>query len=862
MKRILLLIAMFLSVSFSSSALTQDMRGVWISSVYNLDFPSAPGLSAEQLKAEADNIIEKVKASGLTDIFLQVRPTCDALYKSDIFPSSAYVCTTQGDNFPDDFDILQYFIDKGTESGINIHAWINPYRITRGGFSSKEEAMEALSADNPARALADDVIFHTDGNLYFDPSSEKARQLIIDGALELVNNYDIAGIHLDDYFYPSSDFADDKSYQSLKLENEDLHSFRVRQVDSLIYSLYDAIKSADPDCLFGVSPFGVWANKSNNENGSDTHSSQSYYDHYADTLKWVREEKLDYIMPQLYWNIGNTEADYSILLKWWEETVEGTSVKLYTGNAAYRIADGELGYTVDEISAQLKLNITSENCSGFCLFRLGSIDDSLTERLSAFTDDSAIYIAIENDNFQTTLPRFHFYGTAKKSLSINGQPVEISAGGYFSISKPLVYGANEFIFTSGNNLRKVNIFRKYTLNNAVNGYNFTLPCDTGLITAVFSACKANGSFFGCFYPENILKEYNDENIFSLSVTNDASNIYLTPTTDNGAISVLPAGIRWNVTASKGEFFCLENLGWIKKENCKVLTKSVRADGRITDISPIDNDYAVTIRFEHSDNIDYSLTESENGYSIHVIGISNLPELPEIIGNGSTVITSCGLVYTFTPSLNTDISGYDILSYDGYTDIIFYKKTFSDDSSLPLAGIAFLLDAGHGGSQMGALSCSPNILEKDINLDYTLALGEKLSALGAEVKYTRTEDTDISLDERYNMTFGVNGVFISIHSDSISNSSVNTNMSGVSLHVNNRHSDLLADFIFDNVGDIPANYISHNSNLYMAKPKNLYSILIENQFVSSPPSLELLLSEEYKARFIDSLSNALCKFFAK
>jgi len=862
MKRILLLVFMFLSVSFTSSALTQDMRGVWVSSVYNLDFPSAPGLSAEQLKSEIDSIIEKVKSNGLTDIFLQVRPTCDALYKSAIFPSSAYVCTTQGDNFPDDFDILQYFIDKGAEFGINIHAWINPYRITRGGFSSKEEAMEALSADNPARALADDVIFHTDGNLYFDPSSEKVRQLIIDGALELVNNYDIAGIHLDDYFYPSSDFNDGRSYQSLKLENEDLHSFRVRQVDSLIYSLYDAINSADPECLFGVSPFGVWANKSSNENGSDTRSSQSYYDHYADTLKWVKNEKLDYIMPQLYWNIGNNEADYSVLLKWWNEAVEGTSVKLYTGNAAYRIADGELGYTADEISAQLELNIASENCSGFCLFRLNSIDDSLTEKLSCFADNSELYIAVENDNFQTTLPRFHFYGTTGNPLSVNGQPVETSSDGYFSISKPLVYGANEFVFTSGNNLRKVNIFRKYTLNKAVNGYNFTLPCDTGIITAVFTACKANGSFFGCFYPGNILKEYNDENIFSVSVANESSNIYLNPATDNGAISVLPAGIRWNVTASKGEFFCLESLGWIKKDNCQILSKPVKPDGKIKKSSAFDEDNMLTIRFEHSDKIHYAITESETGYNLHLSGISCIEYLPEAIENGSTMLNSGGLVYTFTPSVNTDISGYDIVYYNGYTDIIFYKKPVAEDSDLPLAGISFLLDAGHGGSQVGALSCSPDIYEKDINLDYTLALGEKLSALGADVKYTRTEDADISLDERYKMALGTNGVFISIHNDSISNSSVSTNMSGVSLHVNNRHSSLLADCIADNMGDIPVNYISLNSNLYMAKPKNSYSILIENQFVSSPSSLELLLSEEYKSHFIDLLSNALCNFFAE
>ena len=860
MKKLFLIAAMYFIMIFPSCALAQDMRGVWVSSVYNLDFPSSPGLSSAQLMDEADNIIETAYSCGLTDIFLQVRPACDALYKSDIFPSSAYVCITQGESFPDDFDILEYFISKGKEKDIGIHAWINPYRITRGNFSSKEDAMSSLSDDSPARSLSKDVIFHTDGNLYFNPSSQDVRQLITDGILEIVNNYDIKGIHLDDYFYPSADFDDEASYQAMKYENEDIHSFRVRQVDSLIYSLHDAIKSANPECIFGISPFGVWANKSSHPDGSDTNSSQSYYDHYADTLKWVKEEKIDYIMPQLYWNIGNKEADYSKLLQWWDDAVVGTSVKLYTGLAAYRIENNELGYDCDEISSQINMNIPTENCSGFCIFRMSNIDETLFEKLSAYSASNKIYIAIENDEFRTTLPRFHFYGTAIEGLQINGQTVDISPNGYFSVSKPLIYGMNIFTFSSGNTVRTIKIYRDYTLKSTSADYTFTLPYDNQITSAVFTIHRINGSFFGDFDLQNITKEYFNDKTFTVSVSKDDSNVYKNPSTDKGAIGVLDKNTRWKVTASRGDFFYLESLGWIKKDNCKKNSESIFSNKKIGNFSVSDGEHDHTIRFEHPEDISCTLTESENGYSLHIYGVSDIENIPESISEGSIILTENCLVYTFTPSINNDISGYSITSYNGYSDIIFYKKPVSSNYEKPLEGISFLLDAGHGGSQSGALSCSPQITEKDINLEYTLLLGEKLSSLGANVEYTRTDDENMSLDERYNMASVSNAFFVSLHSDSISASSVNNSVNGISLHTNSRHSAQFADFISQNFNDISVNYIDDNSDLYMTKPKNTYAILIENQFVCSPESFELLLSDEYKTTFINSLSDAFCDFF--
>ena len=860
MKKLLLSLCLLFLLSQTALCANQDMRGVWVSSVYNLDFPSAPGLSAEEITSQADLIISKANACGLTDIFLQVRPSSDALYKSEIFPSSAYVCNTQGDAFPDDIDILEYFINKSAEYGIKVHAWINPYRITRGSFTTKEEALASLSPANPAHKLTQYVVFNSDGNLYFDPSSAEVRALICNGIREIASNYNVAGIHFDDYFYPSADFDDTESYNANKLDGEDIHSFRVRQVDSLIYEAYECVKSIREDCLFGVSPFGVWANKSNNEDGSETNSSQSYYDHYADTLKWVKDEKLDYIMPQLYWNIGNAEADYKVLLDWWNDAVSDTDVKLYTGLAAYRITENQLGYTADEISSQISLNTSADNCSGFCIFRFGSINESLIPVLSAFAGSNEIYIAVEADNFQTELPRFHFYGQAHGALLLNNHPVETSESGYFSISKPLVYGNNSFTFSYGNSARQINIYRNYTPHQSPAKYDIVKYYDGETITASFSAYKTNVSFYGYFSPADIMHEYFGDKTYFVEILKNDANVYRNPTTDEGSVVCLQAGSLWKASAEKGEFIYLEDLGWTKWDNCKIMDNSLKLNGRIRSVYAADDS---TVRFEYSGKVFPAITESENGYSLHFSGCTELPELPDMIKNGSLTINSSGMVYTFTPIINTDISGYYIDIGNGYSDIVFVPKKISDDMDTPLSGFSFLLDAGHGGSDCGALSCSPEIAEKDVNLDYALLLGEKLSSLGADVEYTRMNDDSVSLDKRYEMAVSSGRIFISLHCDSLPHSSTVDNPIGISLHANSRHSADLASFIgpYFESNNITVNYVDDKSNLYMTKSRNTYSLLIENQFVSSPDSFELLTNDEYMNNFTDLLCTALCNFFA-
>lgn len=375
-----------------------SLRGVWVSTVYNLDYPSEQGLSEKQLRAEADNIIENARSYGLNAIFLQVRPCSDALYPSELFPWSKYVSGTQGTAPDGGFDPLAYFVEQCHAKGLQLHAWINPYRITRQAADSREAAFAQLADGHIAWQHPECVIFHTDGCLYFDPGLAQSRQIIVNGALEILRNYDVDGIHLDDYFYPDSKFDDANTFADLGESYGSLDDFRRDSVTQLIRQLYAQIKAYDETTIFGVSPFGVWANQTSNALGSDTISSQSYFDHYADTRKWVTDGLLDYIMPQLYWPNGSVEADFQTLLNWWSDVTNDTDVRLYVGLGAYRLLEAEPGSVWEgtaELQRQLK-QLEESTAEGAVFFRYGSILDNhaLAQLLHQQFDDRKLQSAV------------------------------------------------------------------------------------------------------------------------------------------------------------------------------------------------------------------------------------------------------------------------------------------------------------------------------------------------------------------------------------------------------------------------------------------------------------------------------------
>ena len=351
----------------AEAAVSEELRGMWIASVYNIDFPSKQNLSTPQMKQELDTILDDAQAMHLNAIFFQVRPTADALYPSSLFPWSAYLTGQQGKAPAQNFDPLAYLIAEGKKRGIGIHAWINPYKITRGTAAKPNLDIKALSEENPARKYPDLVVAHSSGELYLNPGEPMSRYLVLQGVKELLDYYDIAGIHYDDYFYPTGSFADADTYKKYGAGYSSIEDWRRHNVDLLIQETHQLVQQKQ-GVVFGVSPAGVWANASTNRAGSNTSAGvQTYYDHYADTRKWVQQGWLDYIAPQIYWQIGHKQCDYATLVDWWSNVTRGTGVKLYIGHAAYKTGDSVQGsqwLDGQELARQIAYNRANGNVNG------------------------------------------------------------------------------------------------------------------------------------------------------------------------------------------------------------------------------------------------------------------------------------------------------------------------------------------------------------------------------------------------------------------------------------------------------------------------------------------------------------------
>ncbi len=353
----------------------QEMRGVWVTTAWGLDYPAEPSVSAEELRRQADEILDGADEYGFNTVFLQVRPCSDALYKSDIYPWSKYLTGQYGAAPDSDFDPLAYWVEEAHERGLELHAWINPYQATRS-----ENELENLADRSPA-VLHPEWLIEYGGRYYFDPALPEVRQMVIDGAVELVEHYDIDGIHMDDYFYPGSEVGDAASYAAYGADFPDIGDWRRENTNLLVQGMDEAVHRADPGIEFGISPTAIWANKTMHPEGSEnTTGFSSYFKIYADSKKWVESGWVDYIAPQLYWQAGDAEHDFTSLLAWGSDLVAGTDgdVELYVGLADSKAADAEADspwYEGKEIAAQMKSCKENVQVGGTIHFRYSFIRD-------------------------------------------------------------------------------------------------------------------------------------------------------------------------------------------------------------------------------------------------------------------------------------------------------------------------------------------------------------------------------------------------------------------------------------------------------------------------------------------------------
>ncbi|MGW3469313.1 glycoside hydrolase family 10 protein [Saccharopolyspora sp. NPDC000995] len=360
----------------AAKAPSTAMRGMWIAGVENIDWPSKPGLSVAAQQDEYRKLLDQAVANKLNAVFVQVRPTADAFWPSPLEPWSHWLTGRQGQD--PGYDPLRFMIDETHKRGLRFHAWFNPYRI------SMTDDPQALVPEHPARRHPE-WTFAYGGKLYYDPGVPLARAFVTDAIMNAVENYDVDGVHLDDYFYPypvgGQQIPDEKTFAEHGKDFADIADWRRHNVDQLVSGLDARVHRAKPDAAFGVSPFGIWRNAASDPAGSDTKGLESYSAIYADSRKWVREGWVDYIAPQVYWQIGHPAADYAALIPWWSKTVSGTGVDLYIGQAAYRV--GREGWTdPGELSAHLTLNSKHRGVNGDIYFSAKSLTTNAAEAMA------------------------------------------------------------------------------------------------------------------------------------------------------------------------------------------------------------------------------------------------------------------------------------------------------------------------------------------------------------------------------------------------------------------------------------------------------------------------------------------------
>ncbi|MGW1230544.1 glycoside hydrolase family 10 protein [Streptomyces sp. NPDC002530] len=357
----------------------RELRGMWIATVANIDWPSKTGLTAAKQRAELVSYLDEAVDRRLNTVILQVRPSADALWPSTYEPWAACLTGTQGKD--PGWDPLGTAVAEAHARDLELHAWFNPYRVANHTDPSR------LTASHPARRNPGWVVPYG-GKLYYNPGLPEVRSFVQDAMLDAVRRYDIDAVHWDDYFYPypvaGQSFADDAAFTTYGAGFSSRAAWRRDNIDRLVRETGQRIKALKPGVRFGISPFGVWRNASTDALGSPTSAGvETYDDLYADTRGWVRKGWVDYICPQLYWNIGLAAADYRELVAWWDGTVRGTEVDLFIGEALYKAGDpAQPAAWQDpaELSRHLDLAASYDQVRGHAYFSAKSV---VTDRIGA-----------------------------------------------------------------------------------------------------------------------------------------------------------------------------------------------------------------------------------------------------------------------------------------------------------------------------------------------------------------------------------------------------------------------------------------------------------------------------------------------
>ena len=372
MKKYFTILVAILSLSLEGRAgegFYPSFRGAWIATVANIDWPSKEAVGdTEKQQEEMIWILDSLESIGINAIIFQVRPTADALYYSEYEPVSHWLTGKQGDSLS--WDPLEWTIREAHLRGMEVHVWLNPYRVN---LAKTDTSM--ICSDHIWRKYRD-WFWEYNKQWYFDPGLEQTREWICTIVQDIITRYDVQAIHMDDYFYPYPSgklpLPDEATFAKYPRGFTDIKDWRRDNVNLAIKAISETIRECTDSVEFGISPFGVWRNASVDSTGSATKAGITNYDDlYADIRLWIQKGWIDYVLPQLYWEIGKKVADYEILAHWWANEVRGTNCKLYIGMAPYRLenASPKTPWGVgNEISRQMRLNRTIPEISGECFY--------------------------------------------------------------------------------------------------------------------------------------------------------------------------------------------------------------------------------------------------------------------------------------------------------------------------------------------------------------------------------------------------------------------------------------------------------------------------------------------------------------
>ena len=949
----------------------EEMRGVWIPSVSNIAYPSKTGLSEKELKKEIDAILNTCVDTGLGTVFFQVRPSADALYKSDIFPWSEFLSGEQGKAPDKEFDSLEYILKRAGEKGIEVHAWVNPFRITMGTATKPKTNPEELSEGHPARIHPEYTVAYADGKLYFNPGIPEVRALVVSGISELCEKYPtLSGIHIDDYFYPypynNEEFDDEEAYKTYA-GGMDKAEWRRENVNSFVKDAYTAVKNANPDMRFGVSPFGIWANSGSDTpvDGSETKGLEAYSALYCDALSWAKGGYVDYLVPQIYWNFGHSAAPFDNVARWWNANLDGTGVDFYIGHAVYKAVD----YPENEIPAQVEFGRSLLTYKGSVFYGYSDIEKNNADLRSDLRELFSVGIKEEEPISNGTAPTVTYPTSTNTSdnatyilgvsdptvpVEIDGRRISRTKDGYFSYYTTLETGGNTFNITSGGKASGFTITKKQTSTAFVppkeletfeiteckpskttwisQGDTIEVSCSApsgskvtaqvGGITVdlkptMYSATtsknyrevyKGSMTITALFAPDGGEAELGTL-IFRATKNGKSAEKRIAPVVQLGKGALIYAevkndysyfkteydssfyddptpqqiGMRDYIVGYVGGYYKLRSGYYVSEDDVKVVRDDALYDNKILTVTVEANvknttnnkDNFTDIRFGVIENIPVT-AEVISGRLVVTLHNTDSTILPEVVISRNPLIEAaeCYIseegnpTYEFILRNSENFYGFNTVYDDGFAILRLNNPQSLSHGDKPLSGKTIILDAGHGGDDIGAPGPSginSGLNEADLNLAITLELRDALAGLGANVVMTRTDDSTLDLYSRIDiMASMIPDLAISIHHNSVANLANAQKTRGYLGLYSSDAGVMLAEAVADTVTSRLSRQKRPTSYQMLAVARNhrFPSTLCEMSFICNIEEFQWTVSPGNYKRSADAVAEGVLEFYRR